>query len=289
MDHADNHFQLNAKSKSRLSFGFVVAVLLHVVLIFGVVAQEIDRASAVSDLEITLVTHFSEDEPVDADFWAQENQQASGTVDEALMPTTTTTAKLQGQEDGSGSDLERKEVSAETSGEQVIATTADSLSSEQVDINSENVFEVSVSAEPMSLRDVKLARLDAMEQEYARRPKLGTLTSVSARARDDAAYQLHLQERITEIGNAHYPEASLSESTFGSLRLMLNILSDGTLDSVEILESSGHDVLDRAAIDIARLASPFTAFSGTTADQYDKIAFIRTWFFIPGGQVQIRE
>ena len=289
MEYLENHFQLNAKSRKRFSFGIGIAVLLHTGLIFGVVVKEAERARAVSDLEVTMVTHFAEDEPIDADCWAQENQQASGTLDEARMLTTTTTENNKGPGDNAGLEQEQKEISVENPGEQILTTSAASLEQARLDMASNSTFNVTIASQLQSGREARLAKLDSLQQDLARRPKVGTLTSVSARARDDAAYQLHLQERITEIGNAHYPEASLSEKVFGSLRMKITIMPNGIVESVDILETSGHVILDKAALEIARLSSPFQAFSGTTATEYDKIVFIRTWQFLPSGTLKTGE
>ena len=47
----------------------------------------------------------------------------------------------------------------------------------------------------------------------------------------------------------------------GTVKLKLHILKDGSLDSEEVMESSGNAVLDRDAMLAARTAAPFDAFS----------------------------
>jgi len=70
------------------------------------------------------------------------------------------------------------------------------------------------------------------------------------------------------------------------LRMKLIVLPDGTLESTEITESSGSSILDRSAVRIARLSAPFEPFSRELEAKYDKIVFIRTWQFLPGGRLQ---
>ena len=86
-------------------------------------------------------------------------------------------------------------------------------------------------------------------------------------------------------GNRHYPEEALAKEIFGSLRLQLTILPDGRLESADVLESSGQPILDRAAVEIARQAGPFEPFPPAVRAKYDKIVFIRTWQFLPGGVI----
>ena len=60
---------------------------------------------------------------------------------------------------------------------------------------------------------------------------------------------------------------------------MAVIKADGTIDSVEILESSGKRILDASALQIIHLASPFAPFPKEIRKNTDKLAIIRTWRF----------
>lgn len=288
MEATDLSYELNANSGDRLGFGFFVAAILHAFVIFGVVIESERVQSSLADLEITLVTHFSDEKPVDADFWAQQNQQASGTKEDVHMLTSTDNTAAVGSNEFAGEQERQSQLAREISGAQVLATTGSSeisVSTAQ-DVLEEQQSELS---EQRARREAIQGRLDALQQQYARRPKIGTLTSVSAKARDDAQYQLHLQDRIVQNGNTNYPAEALQKGLYGSLRLMLTILPDGTLESIEILESSGERILDQAAIDIANASAPFLAFPADTASRYDKILFIRTWQFLRGGTLSTSE
>jgi len=54
---------------------------------------------------------------------------------------------------------------------------------------------------------------------------------------------------------------------------------NGTIHSVEILESSGHRILDQAAVQIVHLAAPFQSFPPEIRREYDRLEIIRTWQF----------
>ena len=60
---------------------------------------------------------------------------------------------------------------------------------------------------------------------------------------------------------------------------MVAILPDGALQEVRLLETSGHKVLDDAAIRIVRLAAPFAPFSDELRQTTDVLEIIRTWQF----------
>ena len=288
MASADLGAQINANSGDRLGFGLFIAAAAHACLIFGFAIDVPESQTAVADLEVTLVTQFSEQVPVDADFWAQDNQAASGTEQETLKLTTNTPEAADGDNDAEGQELAQSSIAELVVGAEVLVSNAESASQENTETDAEQE-KLSQEAELLAKRKAIRAALDVKQQEYARRPKIGTLTSVSAKARDDAAYQLHLQEKIVSNGNANYPQAALQQGIFGDLRLKMTLLQDGTLESTEILESSGHLVLDRAALEIARKSAPFQSFPPETALRYDKIVFIRTWQFLPGGLLRTDE
>ncbi len=64
----------------------------------------------------------------------------------------------------------------------------------------------------------------------------------------------------------------------------MSINRDGTLYEVQVLESSGQQVLDQAAMRIVRLAAPFSPFTGDLAD-IDRLEIIRTWRFERGDRL----
>lgn len=285
----ESAYQLNQNSGDRFGFGFFVALAAHLIVIFGVVFEWVDNSDLNQDLDVTLVTHYSEEAPDEADFLAQANQQASGTLDEALVPTSPEPDARADNAGDQGSEVEDKqEVSQGNLSNPVLSTVAktdlDVEKLEGEEAKPENQPQTSASS-----RQALLARLDMLRQDYAKRPKIGTLTSVAAKAREDAEYQIHLQERVIEIGNQNYPSESVEQGVFGNLRIMLTILPDGSLESTEITESSGHQILDRAAVKIARFAAPFAPFSRELSTKYDKIVFIRTWQFLPGGVLSTEE
>ena len=63
---------------------------------------------------------------------------------------------------------------------------------------------------------------------------------------------------------------------------MVSLLPTGELNGVQILQSSGHRVLDQAAIEIVSLAAPFAPFPQEMRAQADILEIIRTWRFHEG-------
>ncbi len=65
----------------------------------------------------------------------------------------------------------------------------------------------------------------------------------------------------------------------GSPTLEVSIESSGQLAEVIIRVSSGSTVLDQAALDILRRASPFEPFPPEVKADYDRLRFAYKWVF----------
>ena len=63
------------------------------------------------------------------------------------------------------------------------------------------------------------------------------------------------------------------------------IKADGEVESVEINRSSGHKVLDDAALRIVRLAAPFERFPANIRVDTDILHITRTWTFTRAQQM----
>ena len=132
-----------------------------------------------------------------------------------------------------------------------------------------------LSAEIASLR----AKLDRQRRAIAKKPRLRRITSVATRASAEAEYLNHWTSKVEFVGNRNFPEAAIQQQIYGKLRLATTVRSNGTVQSVEILQSSGHQVLDEAAVQIVHLAAPFTEFSLDLRKDVDMLEIIRTWHF----------
>ena len=136
-------------------------------------------------------------------------------------------------------------------------------------------FDTPLSAEIASLR----AKLDRQRQAIAKRPRIRRITSVATRASADAEYLHKWTNKIEFIGNRNFPEEAVQQKIYGKLRLATILRPNGTIHSVEILQSSGHNLLDKAALQIVHLAAPFPPFPQEIRKDVDQLEIIRTWHF----------
>lgn len=101
----------------------------------------------------------------------------------------------------------------------------------------------------------------------------------SAKSVDFAQYVDEWREYIEYQGNLNYPKEARQRKLYGNLILSVQIAKDGSLEWVRLDKSSGHFILDQAAISIVREAAPFKSFPNDLAEKYDSLTIVRTWSF----------
>lgn len=273
----------------RLSFTLFLALGLHALLIFGVGFTAPESRRVPPTLEVTLSQHKSDlKTPLDeADFLADADQQGSGTLEEKSRLTSTEEAQIEDNRifrtQPRVQQLKFSEL--EKARQRIITTTAerdrklndqaDEEAPPEPDMAQDEAMVVSQVEDAATLR----AMLDESRQNYAKRPRIRTLTAVSAKHSLDAAYVYGWLQDIERIGNQNYPQAARQQRLSGSVRMAVRIRADGSLAGVEVTQSSGHAVLDQAAKQIVHLAAPYSPFTTEMQQEYDVLEIIRTWQF----------
>ena len=87
--------------------------------------------------------------------------------------------------------------------------------------------------------------------------------------------------KVERIGNFNYPQEAKRRGINGSLMLTVDINPDGSVppDGIVISRSSGHKILDDAAVRIVRLGAPYSAIPENVLKDSDALTIIRTWKF----------
>ena len=303
---------VTAGAIDRFGFTLFVAVALHALIILGLAFEPEKPAPAARTLEVTLAQFRSDKAPDKADFIAQHNQVGSGEQEDKTLPTTREVAPFQNNQSEAAAPgiapssqeaivtpqpqpqpqtepLENARPSQQVQlieqPEQLV-TTADSMREvnrqpvEAPQPSSPQATGISSSLLARSLEIASLeAKLDTMRQDRAHEPRVRRLTSASTREAFDAQYLDGWRRKVERIGNLNYPEEARKRKLYGSLRMLVVIRPDGSLERVGILKSSGHKLLDDAAKRIVRLAAPFAAFPPELRKHADRVEIIRTWRF----------
>ena len=272
----------------RLSFTLFLAAALHAAVILGVTFTYVTSQPSTHTMEVTLAQQRSKNKPEKADFLAQFDQTGSGTLEEKALLTSPEEAAFHDTEIRETSETTPAQSAPELVEENMQVVTSTAASDNQVNLDRELTDPVPAIEEvqgekTLMTRALEIAsleaRLDRQRQIYAKRPRIKRLTSLSTAASSDAFYLNSWRRKIESVGNLNYPEEARRDRIYGSLRLLVSILPDGSLKGVELLESSGHQVLDDAAIRIVKLAAPFAPFPDELRETTDVLEIIRTWQF----------
>ena len=123
-------------------------------------------------------------------------------------------------------------------------------------------------------------KLNTSTKSFSKRPRKRPLSS-RTKEYAAAAYHEAWRRKVERIGNLNYPQEAKRQRINGSLMLSVDINPDGSVppDGIVISRSSGHKVLDDAAVKIVRLAAPYSAIPENVLQGYDMITIIRTWKF----------
>ncbi len=279
--------ELEAKPNDRLGFTAFVAVALHAAAILGIgFTWQIQQASSPT-IEVTL-SQFSDDTaPEDASFIAATNQLGSGDAAEILEKTTTSEADFVANVEQDvlpepilvlpeDSEIEREaELTTNTSSDWEVNAEQDDPADAEDGFNTKTLEEL---AKEVASLDARLA-LEAQQQ--AKGPRVRRLTSVSARRTSDAYYLQSWRRRVESVGNLNYPAEAREKQLYGDLKLLVTIRPDGSLQNVRVIASSGHKILDDAALNIVRLAAPYPPFPAEMKKSIDLLEIVRSWQFRP--------
>ncbi|HET8806987.1 MAG TPA: TonB family protein [Methylophaga sp.] len=131
-------------------------------------------------------------------------------------------------------------------------------------------------SEISSLQD----QLAKSSKAFSERPKKRRI-SAATKEFAAAAYMRAWEMKIERIGNMNYPQEARDKGINGSLMLSVDIRPDGSVptDGIVVSRSSGHKVLDDAAIKIVRLGAPYANIPDNVLKGNDMLTIIRTWKF----------
>lgn len=313
-------------SPDRILVWLFVAGLLHAVAILGItfVKPDIPERQA-STLDVILVQSESRDAPEDSQLLAQANQDGGGESEEFERPSSPLPAPLTGPtaevvssppeptvraDPGPQTESPAPAVPAEA---RSILASDESASTDRVvrrppkprarpshlratapraaPITTPVSPKPKIDAVTLMTRSLAYASLsaevDRRLQEYASKPRRKWIT---ARTRESkyAAYMDAWRTKVERIGNLNYPDRARREKMAGSLLLDVAINEDGTVNEVALRRSSGHKVLDDAAIRIVKLAAPFAPLPAAIRRDTDILHIERTWRFLNSNRLSSR-
>lgn len=280
----------------RLQIGLVLSLLLHAILLsihFDFPKKQMNRNRDKS-LEVILVNARHVRPAQDAKLLAQANLDGGGNTEEDARPSTPVPPQ-DARQDGESLMDARKEAPVEKSAPQEVLTRTKSnkptpalsprskpqqkpAEPEKPTISGHDLVDSAAAIARME------AKIDRRLNEYAKRPRK---QFIGARTREYrfAQYVEDWRLKIERVGTLNYPAAARGK-LYGSLLLSVSIRSDGSIEHVEVQRSSGHKVLDEAALNIIKLSAPFAPFPPDIRADTDIMEIVRTWTFTNADQVR---
>ena len=292
LDHRIAHGNFNRRFQITLT----ASILIHLVVLAFVTFAAPDKSKLSNNqpMEVVLVNAKSKTKPAKADVQAQHNLDGGGNTDadrRAKSPLPVL------RDDPKSTDLALAQKRVEQLEQETRRLMTQAKSKTQV---GSAPPQTTPQAQPTPdapptpseadiQRSLNIQRLEAAIAKdmdtYQKRPRK---TFVGAKAQEYryARYVEDWRVKIERIGELNYPQSARDQKIYGSLMLSVAIKADGSVDKIELLRSSGHKVLDEAAINIVRLSAPYARFPPDIARDTDIIDISRTWRFTTSDRLQ---
>jgi periplasmic protein TonB len=123
---------------------------------------------------------------------------------------------------------------------------------------------------------------DAAALELKGAPRRELVVTPNTRIAEVAVYLDAWKRRIEQAGTLNFPNAARRSGLSGNPVIEVVLASSGGLVRADVRRSSGYGELDRAAMDILKLATPFEAFPQQLAARHDVLRFAYEWQFVGG-------
>lgn len=289
----DRHYS-GLKPLARMQAGALLSLLVHGIVILGITFKVPDPKlfkDASQPMEVVLVNAKTASKPKEADAYAQHNLDGGGNTDakrRAKSPLPVTRAsKSQSEVRLAQRRVQQLEQEAKRLMTQP-KPSAPALPAAPPQPPAPPQPEPQVEPRPgptaadLLQRSAEIARLEAQIsrdwESYQKRPRR---RFVGARTQEFrfARYVEDWRLKVERVGELNYPQAARDQRVYGSLVVTVSIKADGALEKVEINRSSGHKILDDAAVRIVKLAAPFAPFPADINKDTDILSITRTWTF----------
>jgi protein TonB len=269
------------------------SLMLHGVLLLGITFHFVQTRPSLPTLDVTLVNVANQQAPDKADFLAQANNAGGGQSDKAARPSDLFSGAIPKPDPGiaaqpveSTTPTPRQATPTRmvtTRGASDFSVTSDTA---QTQVDPQDDTPTAAELKRQQAIAQLAAELRKKKVAYAKRPKVKYLTA-STREYAYAAYMRGWSDRVERVGNLNYPERARSQGLHGDVLLTVVLNLDGSIKSIDVIQSSGQKVLDDAARRIVRLAAPFPP-APKTGEHIDELNITRTWRFQPNNVLKTR-
>jgi protein TonB len=274
-------------ARDRLTGTLLLSLIGYGVVVLGV-GFTLNKAAPVSPtLDVILSPTSSNQKPDNADFLAQANNQGGGDSTKAQRPKDDQISQLPQTKPGDAPvAMQAQKTPPEPESVQRTVTTQspstqNTQRAQEQKPNTPQDLALGDELIEQSLAVAKLANEFNQKQRLQARQSKHKYITASTREYAYAQYMNTWVKKVERVGNANYPQQALLNRLSGQLILTVAIRKNGQIEGITIVKSSGNKVLDKAAVDIVRLAEPFAVLPKTAEDP-NVLYITRTWQFIAG-------
>jgi len=261
-------------SRERLVTMLFLTALLHAIVLLGLTFSAGSHGNTRPGMEVLLVTDDAPavDKNDKAAYAAQRSQRGSG---------NTRTGATSSPSVAAASD-EQEETETEQAGDgMVLRTNADAPDIRYLG----TVLTVATRRNPRrseNRTEAQSGRGDGLELVLRGDPATGKWISPDTRALKLAPYLDTWRRKIERLGTLNYPVSAMKDRPRVSPVIEVALRADGSLQSAAVQRGSGDVALDQAALNILRLASPYSPFPPELAAEYGVLRFAYQWEFEAG-------
>ena len=287
-------------------WALTISLIIHGIFLKTSYYDEPKKLFAKKTMEIILVNSKTLQAPINSNVLAQANLNGGGSTDENLRVQTPFPVlensnndsanisvnfdkpkqqQYQEQAQEQQQQLQEKIQNLELQQQQLFSELKRKSKNEKQKYKeatkNKNNKNQNLSADDLILSAKEFIRLEGeiaqRIQKYNQRPRRKFI-GATAKEVNYAAYLEAWRQKIERLGTINYP-ANARGKIYGSLMLSVAIRKNGSIEKVRVMRSSGHKILDEAALRIIKLGEPYARFPADIAAETDVIEINRWWKF----------
>ncbi len=268
-------------NKDSLAIALVVAVIVHLALVWGMNFTPQPAESVNKSIDITLINAPVTKAPEKADFLAPDNQVGAGEKAQKPEPPPqkpSNEGESQVKPTKKTAPEESKPKAAQKIMAQQKAEKKVAAASQPATVNQPET-RPQLTAESLQQQIAQLGAEIRQSQPSAEQARIKFVDTVSAHKYVAAQYMKDWENKVERTGNLNYPEAATKKNFSGTLTMDVGINADGSIYSIRISKSSGNPELDEAAKGIVRMSAPFAVLPLDLRKELDVLVITRVWKF----------
>ena len=278
-----------SRAKFTVLMCMLFSIAVHGYALFGVslILPTHGSSEKMQPMHVVLVNSKSKSRPVTADALAQANLDGGGNTEEdrqakTMLPNIGDDTQITPEQ------AARQVAHLEEESKRMQTALKNNYSIPVAQAKKQQNLDT-VSGDDLVRKSLEIARLEAQiskNNEYYQ--KMPRRKFIGARTQEYrfAQYIEDWRVKVERIGNLNYPEQARRDQIYGKLQLSVSIKADGSVENVEVSRSSGHRLLDAAAVRIVKLAGPYSPLPPDITKDIDILTITRTWSFTPSDKLE---